>query len=156
MNKFIIVILIIAIIYMLVLYFRCKRLDKITEQHEKKLHDAAIIISAHKTVLINKTIKYTKDTRDVRIINRELDEEIAECCKGMTGHDDVSIILTAHKLVLINKVIKLTNDTRDINIINRELEEEISECYAYMIEHEEELIKKVNEEHIVRIDKEDK
>lgn len=106
-DKFIIVILIVAIIYMLVLYFRCKKLEKTVEHHEKKMHDAAIIISAHKTVLINKIIKYTKDTRDVRIINRELDEEITECC-------------------------------------------------TYMLEHEEELISKSNEDHIVRIDEEDK
>lgn len=155
-DKFIIVILIIAIIYMLVLYFRCKKLEKIKEVQHKKRHDAAIIISAHKTVLINKVIRLSHDTRDVRIINRELDEEIAECCKLMTGHDDVAIMLSAHKIVLINKVIKLANDTRDINIINRELEEEISECYAYMIKHEEDLISKSDEDHIVTINKEDK
>jgi predicted Holliday junction resolvase-like endonuclease len=104
MDKFIIVILIIAIVYILVLYFRCKRLDKIIEQHEKKLHDAAIILSAHKTVLINKTIKYSKDTRDVRIINRELDEEIAECCAYMVEHEEELINkANGEHIVKINK-----------------------------------------------------
>lgn len=89
MDKFIVIILLVSIGYILYLYFRCKKLEKIKETQDKKLHDAAIIMSAHKTVLINKVIKLGKDTRDIRIINRELDEEIAECCKFMIEHEDV-------------------------------------------------------------------
>lgn len=102
-DKIIIVIFIIAIVCILFLYFKCKRLERIIEHHEKKLHDAAIIISAHKTVLINKTIKYTKDTRDVRIINRELDEEISECCAYMIKHEEELIAKAEENIVTINK-----------------------------------------------------
>lgn len=88
MDKFIVIVLLVAIGYILYLYFRNRKLEKIKEHHEKKLHDAAIIMSAHKTVLINKVIKLGKDTRDIRIINLELDEEIAECCKFMIEHEE--------------------------------------------------------------------
>lgn len=87
-DKLIILILLVAIIYILYLYFRCKKLEKIKEAQDKKIHDAAIILSAHKTVLINKVIRLNNDKRDIRIINRELDEEIAECCAYMIEHEE--------------------------------------------------------------------
>ena len=102
-DKFIIVILIIAIVYILFLYFKCKRLESKLNTYDKKLHDAAIIISAHKTVLINKTIKYNKDTRDVRIINRELDEEISECCAYMIEHEEELLKKAEEHIVKIDK-----------------------------------------------------
>ena len=80
LDNYIIIILIVAVLYILYLYFRCKRL-------EKRLHDAAIIVSAHKTVLINKVIRYT-NSKDAREVARQLDEEIASCCKFMIEHEE--------------------------------------------------------------------
>ena len=88
MDKFIIFVLVVALGYILYLYFKVRKLEKVIERNKKKFHDAAIIISAHKTVLINKVIHYTNDTRDISVIMNELDEEVAECCAFMAKHEE--------------------------------------------------------------------
>ena len=80
-NNIIIVIGIIVLLYILRLYFRCKKL-------EKQLHDACIVISAQKTVLFNKVVNLANDTRDIHIINKDLDMEIAACCNFILEHEE--------------------------------------------------------------------
>ena len=77
----IIIIGIIVLVYILYLYFKCKRLEKI-------LHRVEIIVSAHKTVLINKVVGFTGDTRDIHEIARELDEEVIECYVFLSKHEE--------------------------------------------------------------------
>lgn len=101
-DKFIIVILIIAIVYILVLYFRCKRLEKIIEHHENKLHEAAILISAHKTVAVNKKLA-EGDDRDPRNIMREIDDEINKCASFIAEHEKELLDNAKDNFVKINK-----------------------------------------------------
>jgi hypothetical protein len=86
MDKFIIVIFIIAIVYILVLYFRCKDLNNKLSWYEDKLHEAAILISAHKIVAVNKKLA-EGDNRDPRNIIREIDNEVNECARFITEHE---------------------------------------------------------------------
>lgn len=124
-SSLIIIIGIIVLVYILYLYFKCKRL-------EKKLHYAAIIISAHKTVLLNKVV-----------LNEKCHKSNLRA-KAILKDFGISLSLDDEKAT-------------DVHIINRQLDEEIAECCKFMIEHEQELIKNANKDGIVNVDnKEDK
>lgn len=83
MNNYVLglcIIIIVLNICILVLWHRCKK-------QQKTLDKCDIILSAHFSVLLNKVIS-SGDTRDVKVIAKELKEEVQSCVHYFIEHEN--------------------------------------------------------------------